>query len=372
MPLLCLDTASRVVLVALVDPATGEFTGAVSTGRAQGLLEVIDGLVPAGERASIEGIVVGVGPGGFTGLRVGVATARGLAEALGVPLYAVSSLQAIAAATATARPGDTVWGTLDARRGEYFVQPFVADAAGRVEAQQQARAIPASDVASLEGIVVGEGSDAALAALAIASLQAYDRGRASSTAGDPLTVLPDYVRGPDAEPARMELRIDQLTSADLGPLDVIERRCFPHPWSPAMYAEELRRGADDGVHLAARDAAQQGRLVGAALGARIGDSWHIMNVLVDPTMRRRGIAARLVEELLRQTGELGAGDGWTLEVRTGNTGAIELYERLGFVNSGVRPGYYTDTGEDALIMWRIADTTPVPSAAPHALEDVTS
>lgn len=354
MSLLCIDTSSRLVLVALVDPVTGEFSGAVGTGRAQGILDIVHELVPtAGERDSIEGIVVGRGPGGFTGLRVGIATARGLAEALGVPIYGVDSLLVIAAATATARPGDRVWGTIDARRGEFFVQPFVVDAAGAVASVDEPRAIAAADVAALEGIVVGEEHDAALASLAIASLQTWDAARAAGDVGDVLAVLPDYVRGPDAEPARMDVRLDQLVAADLGPLDVIERRCFPHPWSQAMYAEELRRGPDDGVHLAARDQADGGRLVGAALAARIGDSWHIMNVLVDPTVRRRGIAARLVEELLRQTTELGnVGDGWTLEVRASNAGAIALYERFGFVNRGTRRGYYTDTGEDAFVMWR--------------------
>jgi ribosomal-protein-alanine N-acetyltransferase len=339
MSVLSIDTASALVIVTVVDPATGEFRGGISTGRAQGLLEVVDGLLQPGEREQLTAIVVGIGPGGFTGLRVGVATARGLAEALGVPLYGAGSLLVIAAATAVANVGATVWGAIDARRGEFFVQPFVADAAGPV-----------------------------------AALQTYDAGRAASL-GDPLTVLPDYVRGPDAEPARMDVRLDQLTGADLGALDVIERRCFPHPWSPAMYAEELRRGPDDGVHLAARDHTSGGRLVGAALAGRIGDSWHVMNVLVDPSARRRGIAARLVEELLRQTGELGAGEGWTLEVRAGNAGAIALYERLGFVNHGRRPGYYTDTGEDAFVMWRTptdeegaADAQPVP----QQLEDVSS
>ncbi|MCW2972939.1 MAG: ribosomal-protein-alanine acetyltransferase [Thermoleophilia bacterium] len=374
MTVLCLDTASRVVLAALVDPATGSFTGAVSTGRAQGVLELVDGLVGAGERAAIEAIVVGTGPGGFTGLRVGVATARGLAEALGVPLYGVDSLLVLAAATATAHVGERVWGAIDARRGEYFVQPFTADVAGRVMALEPARAIPAADLDALEGVTVSDDHEGVLASLAIAALQAFDAGQAApeeERAGDPLTVLPDYVRGPDAEPARIDVRIDVLQAGDLGALDVIERRCFPHPWSMAMYAEELRRGPDDGVHLAARDHSHDGRLVGAALAARIGDSWHVMNVLVDPSTRRRGIAARLVEELLRQTSELGVDEGWTLEVRTGNAGAIALYERLGFVNRGTRRGYYTDTGEDALVMWRNPEHVGAVAAAATPTESVT-
>ena len=71
----------------------------------------------------VTAIAVGVGPGTFTGLRIGVATARGLAQALGVPLHPVSSLEALAAgiaAGAGAAPGDAVLPLIDARRGQVF------------------------------------------------------------------------------------------------------------------------------------------------------------------------------------------------------------------------------------------------------------
>ena len=76
-----------------------------------------------------------------------------------------------------------------------------------------------------------------------------------------------------------------------------------------------------------------------------------MNVAVADAYRRRGIASTLLERLFDVT----AADprrGYTLEVRVSNTGAIRLYERLGFEARGVRRGYYTDNREDALIMWR--------------------
>ena len=85
--------------------------------------------------------------------------------------------------------------------------------------------------------------------------------------------------------------------------------------------------------------------------SRYVDAWHVMNVAVAPSHRRRGIARTLLDNLFAQT----AGDGrrgYTLEVRVSNTGAIKLYEALGFRARGVRRGYYTDNREDALIMWR--------------------
>ena len=73
-----------------------------------------------------------------------------------------------------------------------------------------------------------------------------------------------------------------------------------------------------------------------------------MNVAVAPERRRRGIASRLISRLFDEAGdEL----PFTLEVRVSNRDAIAMYERLGFRSAGVRPRYYQDNGEDALIMW---------------------
>jgi ribosomal-protein-alanine N-acetyltransferase len=73
-----------------------------------------------------------------------------------------------------------------------------------------------------------------------------------------------------------------------------------------------------------------------------------MNVAVNPTNRREGIARRMLERLFD---EAGAEARYTLEVRTSNHGAIAMYERFGFQRAGHRRRYYHDNGEDALIMW---------------------
>jgi ribosomal-protein-alanine N-acetyltransferase len=81
------------------------------------------------------------------------------------------------------------------------------------------------------------------------------------------------------------------------------------------------------------------------------DAWHVMNVAVADSHRRRGIGSALLERLFDVT-STDPRRGYTLEVRVSNVGAIRLYERLGFEARGVRRGYYTDNREDALIMWR--------------------
>src|SRR5439155_1017297 len=76
---------------------------------------------------------------------------------------------------------------------------------------------------------------------------------------------------------------------------------------------------------------------------------------VEPDYQRRGIATRLLERLFELTSD-DDGRGYTLEVRVSNREAIKLYEKLGFERHGIRRGYYTDNREDALIMWRDAES----------------
>jgi len=146
--------------------------------------------------------------------------------------------------------------------------------------------------------------------------------------------------------------IRRLSLAELDAIEAIEKRAYATPWSRSMFASEL--GKRSSVCLGAF---AEERLIGYVVNARYVDAWHVMNVAVDPDFRRRGVATRLLERLF----ELTADDerrGYTLEVRVSNLDAIALYERLGFVSQGVRPGYYTDNREDALIMWRDAARPP--------------
>ena len=133
MIVLGFDTATRSTAVALRladgstlqardDPAPDE-----RPGHATRLLEMADELLAGAGIgwSALERIAVGRGPGTFTGLRVGVATARGLAQSLGVELVGVSSLRALAEPRLRSeRAGSRVLAVLDARRGEAFVAAY--------------------------------------------------------------------------------------------------------------------------------------------------------------------------------------------------------------------------------------------------------
>jgi len=153
---------------------------------------------------------------------------------------------------------------------------------------------------------------------------------------------------------KVDLR--RLDARDLDTIEVIEQESYPTPWSRSMFAAELRKPSA----LALGAYLDTGDLVAYAFVSRYVDAWHVMNVAVAPAFRRRGIATELLQRLFEVT----ASDqrrGYTLEVRVSNSGAIRLYEALGFQSRGIRRGYYTDNREDALIMWR--DATPSEKAS---------
>ena len=158
----------------------------------------------------------------------------------------------------------------------------------------------------------------------------------------------------------MKVDLRRLELRDLAAIERIERESYPTPWSRSMFASELAKPSS--LSLGAFDR-KSTELLGYLVISRYVDAWHVMNVAVAPSHRRRGIARTLLDTLFAQT----AGDGrrgYTLEVRVSNTGAIKLYEALGFRARGVRRGYYTDNREDALIMWR----DPVAQEAPEQAE----
>lgn len=151
--------------------------------------------------------------------------------------------------------------------------------------------------------------------------------------------------------------IRPLIQADLPRVISIERRAFPTPWSLSMFVLELSKPA--GINLAAVIGP---RLVGYLVCARYDEAYHLMNIAVDPDMRRRGIARALLDEMLERAG---IDASFTLEVRVSNEAAINLYESYGFRGVGTRRRYYQDTGEDAIIMWR-AIGTPWDESQPPA------
>ena len=149
------------------------------------------------------------------------------------------------------------------------------------------------------------------------------------------------------------VRIEPMRRRHLRGVLRIEEESNPRPWSLSLFLSELRY-TDSRVYLVARSGVD---IVGYGGLMLVAGDGHVTNVGVAPEHRRRGIATQLMLELARRALAEGA-VALTLEVRVSNTAAQELYRRFGFAPAGVRKQYYSDSNEDALIMWAEDIDTP--------------
>ncbi len=229
MLLLALDTAGPDCAVAVVRGQSGEIeilarsSERIGRGHAERLMPMVEASLARADIAfsDLERIAVTIGPGSFTGVRVGIAAARGLALALDVPAVGIGSLSALAFAVARTERSGTVAAVLDARRGEvYALAQDLQSGATLIDAT----ALPAEDlVARLSPMrrplfVIGAGAPIVGAALGrshftiAATSESPDIGDVaalglSAEAGKP--PVPLYVRGPDAKPQTDKMLVRQ-------------------------------------------------------------------------------------------------------------------------------------------------------------------
>jgi tRNA threonylcarbamoyladenosine biosynthesis protein TsaB len=213
---IAIETATDTGSVAVGDAGglIGEVLIGVRTRHAESLLPALDFLLRSSRlvRGDIGSIVVGAGPGSFTGVRVAAATARGLAQGLGVPLYAYSSLAALAAGAGVNGP---VCALFDARRGEVYAACYELAGGVPVRTLLEPAALSIAELVSRLGaaapLYVGEGAARYAAELGmepppqlaprastllhLAALDAAEAGRVEGMAG----WEPEYLRASGAE-----------------------------------------------------------------------------------------------------------------------------------------------------------------------------
>ena len=358
-----------------------------------------DTLAAAGlKMADVDAVLVGRGPGSFTGVRIGIATAKGLACGAGVGLYGTSALDAMAQTAWLAGTRGRLAVVADAMRGEVYPgiyeldekgahRTFTAESVVKADAcvaELAARADAGELTLSGNGLLkyaekfaaAGFGANRCTAqdawwptgeGLVRAAVEA---GVFAEQNGDPALVLPIYTRLSDAEenertrlglkePATVELtgvddalagihcQLRPMTLNDVAPVAALEAQVFSdenhEPWSEKVFYEDV--STHNHVWWVAHD---RGTIIGYAGGAVVADELQIANVAVAADRRREKIAARLLGRVAYDAQMLGA--TWaSLEVEVGNDGAEALYRDLGFEEAGVRPNYY-GAGIDARIM----------------------
>ncbi len=316
--------------------------------------------MPGCAMADLNAVVVGCGPGPFTGLRVGMATAAAYGHALGIPVYGVCSLDAIGGQTT----GETLVVT-DARRREVYWARY----RDGVRIDGPAVSAPADVDPGVARAVAGSPEHAALFGLPLCE-PAYPtavgpggRGRPNGPTTRrrwcrcicvgrtprrwPSARLPDNDR---LQRTRHDRRLD---SGRRRPVRRVGGLLFPgdDPWPTAAFVREL--AAKHNHYVAARISVDGGHtLIGYGGISRLGRTppfeYEIHTIGVDPAYQGRGIGRRMLDELLN----IAAGAVVHLEVRTDNAPAIALYRSVGFVQVGLRKRYYRVSGADAYTMRR--------------------
>lgn len=146
-----------------------------------------------------------------------------------------------------------------------------------------------------------------------------------------------------------EIAIGDMTEEDVSEVLAIERASFSTPWSENIFRRELKFPLSRNLVARVRGEGRE-EIAGYVNFWVIAGEIHLHNIAVRKDRQRKGVASALMREVIRRARKEGVWHA-TLEVRRANDGARKLYEKFGFALTEIRPLYYDDTKEDALIMW---------------------
>ena len=380
MKILALDSSGLAASVALTedDNLIAEYTIQYKKTHSQTLLPMLEEIRDMVELdlSTVDAIAVAAGPGSFTGLRIGSATAKGLAFAMDKPIVEVPTLEGLAYQMYGTNA--VVCPIMDARRSQVYtgIYEFADGEMGydmRVIKKQCACAF--DDIAQelnrigRKVVFVGDGipvfrermtevmqvpytlapahrnrqSAACIAALGSVY---YAQGKYVSGAEH----VPEYLRLSQAERERAQ-ELQKITYRRMTPEDVpfisrLEQETFSMPWSADSFLEMI--GKEDARYYVAE---KEGQLLGGCGVLMIAGEGNITNVVVAPEARNQGVGTGMLKYLMEEGRREGL-TAYTLEARVSNAAAIHVYEKLGFVSEGIRPGFYEKPTEDAAIFWK--------------------
>lgn len=145
---------------------------------------------------------------------------------------------------------------------------------------------------------------------------------------------------------KVEPYVRRALASDVEAISLVEKDCFISPWSKEALYQDIAENDRAHYYVVELD----GEIIAYAGIWYIIDEGHITNVAVSSSHRQKGLASQILDFMLKEARASGI-SAFTLEVRATNAPAIRLYTKFGFEGVGIRPGYYIEENEDALIMW---------------------
>ena len=323
--ILAIDTSTSRTSVALVADGKVLFTKFHEDPLAHG--EVLPKLVKEALAVNkdIDLVAVGMGPGPFTGLRVGISFAQSFALGRGIPWQGVCSLDAIGNQIAES----DFLVAIDARRKEVFFARYTNGL--RIG---EPKVCQPSQLTAFEIPISGEASN-----------QFPDPTAFISIAETGATYLqPIYVRRPDAYPAPVGVKFRPLNQLDLVPAFSIEKNAYgKEAWTMAQLKEEF--AGKDRMYVVGEFG---GELIAYAGVVNLAGTADVLTITVADGHRRKGIGRELLRRLIDWSRTQKC-EAIMLEVRVGNEEAIPLYESFGFIEISRRKDYY-GPGKPAIVM----------------------
>lgn len=390
MRVLAIDSSGLTATVAVVEETqtVAEYTINYKKTHSQTLLPMIDEVVKMTELdlGTIDAIAVAGGPGSFTGLRIGSATAKGLGLALNKPLIHVPTVDGLAYNVYGCE--DIICPIMDARRNQVYTGIYTfSKKAGTKEGSnlvepvfqviKMQMAVSIEELAERlnryrrpvvflgDGVPVYENILAEKLTVPYSFAPAYmNRQRAAVVgtlgiqyykAGKFETAeehRPDYLRVSQAERERAqrekeaEIIVRELKVEDSAAVAEMEQQIFLDPWSEKSVMETVQQ--KQSVCFAAEKA---GHILGYLLVYHAADEAEIARIAVQKEARRQGAAGKLMQALEHYCEEHKM-EKLLLDVRESNEAARSFYTKNGFVEDGIRQGFYTNPSEDAVLMSR--------------------
>lgn len=323
---LAIDTSTSRTSVALISGDKVLFNEFHLDPLAHG--EVLPALVEKALKLNVEIdlVAVGMGPGPFTGLRVGIAFAQSFALGINVKCHGVNSLDAMAK-----QINEKIFiVSTDARRKERFWARY--ENGKRVNEAQVGKA---SEIEKFGVKIFNEGDyfpdPVALAKIALSN-DSIDQ--------------PIYVRKPDAHPLPENVKFREFTAIDLVSATAMEKVVYGKSgWSAAQFKEEFAKAPKNAYYIAAES---NGELIGYAGIYFLSEFADIHTITVSPEYRRKGIGREFLKRLINWA-RVKKAESIMLEVRVGNEEALPLYLENGFTEISRRQNYY-GPGLTAIIM----------------------